>query len=140
MIYAKVQPVVRYCSMILSLLLIFLSFGNHSTLAQCPENVRVDKNSSENSGSGILLVYDAAESSFNISRFEINIFNELTGNYLITESNIIPSIVRGETVEVSKSGNRILISDLDSSIDLTKCLIIFVGGDCPVKKIRIKDN
>lgn len=140
MIYAKVQPVVHCCSMIIPLLLIFLTFSNHSMLAQCPENVRVDKNSGENSGSEILLVFDGVESSFNISKFEINIFNELTGNYLITESNIIPSIGSGETVEVSKSGNRILISDLDPSIDLTKCLIIFVGDDCPVKKIRIKDN
>lgn len=139
-ILAKVQPVMRICSIVIFLLLIFLTLSNHRVIAQCPENVHLDKNNGGDTGDAVLLVFDDAGSSINISQFEINIYNELTGNYLVTESNIIPSIGNGATAEVSKSGNRILIGDKDPNIDLTKCLVIFVGNNCTLKKIRIKDN
>ena len=140
MIYAKVPPVVRKCSMIISILLIFLTLSNQAMFAQCPEGVHHDGIGSENSEMEVLIVLDANNSSIDISDFEINIYSEITANYLITESQIFPNIGLNENIEISKSGNKIIVSGLDEGINLKNCLIVFVGKDCPLKKIQIKDN
>jgi hypothetical protein len=129
----------RFISMVLLFLLIFV-FLHGKVLGQCPEHaVSVDIDLS-GSVAREIRVFDSFNSDVNISGFEINIFNEKTGNYLIAESNNFPSIGIESTIEFSKAGSRIQLSNIPAGIDLSGCVVILIGNNCPVKKISITNR
>jgi hypothetical protein len=128
----------RYKSIVvLSLLFVIFSL---QAFSQCPEKVVLDNRITASSDLKQLNVLDSFESNVNISGFEINIFNNSTGNYLFLESSIFPSIGITNDIEVSKSGNRILLRNMPENINLLNCVIIFIGEECPAKKVSISEK
>ena len=121
-------------SVLLSLLFILLPW---LTFAQCPEKVVAEEQELDNSGLKEVYVYDSFDTGIDISDFEINIFNELTGNYIIIESSNFPSVGINNDIELNKEGNRIQILNAPVEINLLNCVVIFIGDECPVKKIEI---
>jgi hypothetical protein len=121
-------------SVLLSLLFILLP---SLTFAQCPEKVVAEERELDNSGLKEVYVYDSFDTGIDISDFEINIFNELTGNYIIIESSNFPSVGINNDIEINKEGNRIQILNAPVEINLLNCVVIFIGDECPVKKIEI---
>jgi hypothetical protein len=119
---------------VLSLLFVIFSLRAFS---QCPEKVILDNRTTATSDLRELIVLDSFESNVNISGFEINIFDNSTGNYLFVESINFPTIGINNDVDVSKSGSRILLRGLPENINLLSCVIIFIGNECPAKKVSI---
>jgi hypothetical protein len=109
-------------------------------MAQCPEKIIVGEGSLNDTDQKEILVYDSFDSGINISNFEINIFNELTGNYVVVESSNFPRIGINNDIDINKTGHRIRITNVPGDLNLLRCVIIFVGGDCPIKKITITDR
>lgn len=134
----KIQPVMRRFKLIVVLSLLFVIFS-WQAFSQCPEKV-VLENRAAASDLKELIVYDSFDSNVNISGFEINIFNSSTGSYLLTESSNFPSIGVTNDVDINKSGNRIQLRNIPEDIDLLRCIVIFIGEECPAKKILISDQ
>jgi hypothetical protein len=135
----KIQPVMRRFKLIVVLSLLFVIFS-WQAFSQCPEKVALENRTAAASDVKELIVYDSFDSNVNISGFEINIFNGSTGSYLITESSNFPSIAVTSDVVINKSGNRIQLRNIPEDIDLLRCIVIFIGEECPVKKILISDQ
>lgn len=135
----KFQPVMGRFKSIAVLSLLFVIFSLQ-TFAQCPEKVVINNRTLATSDSRELNVLDSFDSNVNISRFEINIFDSSTGNYLFAESSNFPTIGINNNVVVSKSGNRIVLNNIPENINLLNCVIIFIGEECPVRKVSISDQ
>lgn len=135
----KIQPVMRRIKSIVVLSLLFVIFS-WQAFSQCPEKVVLENRVFDASDVVELIVFDSFNSNINISGFEINIFNNSTGSYLITESSNFPSIGNASDVDINKSGNRIELRNIPEDIDLLKCIVIFIGEECPAKKVMISDQ
>jgi hypothetical protein len=109
-------------------------------LGQCPDNAVTENLRQSETGTKEIYVYDSFNSGIDISGFEINIFNESTGSYVVKESNNFPSIGSYNNIELSKVGNRILLNNIPEELDLSRCIVIIIGGDCPIKKIAITNR
>ena len=131
--------VLRFNSKV-SLFLMVIILLSARVMAQCPEKIIVGEGSLNDPAQKEVLVYDSFDSGINISNFEINIFNELTGNFVVVESSNFPRIGIENNIDISKTGNRIRITNVPGDLNLLRCVIIFVGGDCPVNKIVITDR
>ena len=134
----KIQLVMRRFKSIVVLSLMFVIFSWHA-FSQCPEKV-VFENGSIVSDLNELTVFDSFNSNVNISGFEINIFDNSTGSFLITESSNFPSIGTDNGIEINKSGNRVQLGNVPENLNLLSCIVIFVGEGCPAKKISISDQ
>ena len=132
----KIQLVMRRFKSIVVLSLLFLIFSLQA-FSQCPEKVVLANGITATSDLQEMIVFDSFESNVNISGFEINIFDSSTGNYLFIESSNFPTIGISNDVDVSKSGNRILLRNMPENINLLNCVIIFIGNECPAKKVSI---
>lgn len=132
----KIQLVMRRFKSIVVLSLLFVIFSLQA-FSQCPEKVVLDNRTTATSDLRELNVLDSFESNVNISGFEINIFDKSTGNYLFVESSNFPTIGISNEVNVSKSGSRILLRDMPENINLLGCVIVFIGENCPAKKVSI---
>ena len=135
----KIQPVMRRIKSIVVLSLLFVIFS-WQAFSQCPEKVVLENGVFAASDVVELVVFDSFNSNINISGFEINIFNSSTGSYLISESSNFPSIGNASDVDINKSGNRIELRNIPEDIDLLKCIVIFIGEECPAKKVVISDQ
>lgn len=135
----KFQLVMRRFKSFVVLSLLFVIFS-WQAFSQCPEKVILENQGTAASDLKELNVFDSFNSNFNISGFEINIFDSSTGNYLITESNNFPTIAASYDVDINKSGNRIQLRNFPEEIDLLRCVIIFIGGECPAKTISISNQ
>ncbi len=122
---------------VLSLLFVIFSL---QAFSQCPEKVVLENSNTATSDFRELNVFDSFNSNFNLSGFEINIFDINTGNYLFVESSNFPSIGITNNIEVSKSGNRILLRNMPENINLLNCMIIFIGEECPAGKVPISEQ
>jgi len=110
------------------------------TLAQCPEKVVFEDRGLDNSSLKEIYIYDSFDTGIDISDFEINIYNESTGNYIIIESSNFPSVGINNDIELNKAGNRIQILNTPAEVNLLNCVVIFIGEECPVKKIEITNR
>ncbi len=135
----KIQLVMCRFKSIILLSLLFLIFSLQA-FSQCPEKVVLDNSITATSDSRELNVFDSFESNVNISGFEINIFDSSSGNYLFLESSNFPSIGTPDEIDVSKSGNRILLRNMPENINLLNCVIIFIGEECPAKEVSISER
>lgn len=135
----KFQLVMCRFKSIVVLSLLFVIFSLQA-FSQCPEKVVLDNRIAASSDLKELNVLDSFESDVNISGFEINIFDNSTGNYLFLESSNFPSIGISNDIDVSKSGNRILLRNMPENINLLNCVIIFIGEECPAKKVSISEQ
>ena len=129
----------RFNSKVLLSLMIIISLSTR-VMAQCPEKVIFEEGNIINPDQKEVLVYDSFDTGINISNFEINIFNELTGNFVVVESSNFPRIGIDNNIGINKTGNRIRIANVPDDLNLLRCVIIFVGGNCPVKKITITNR
>ncbi len=135
----KFQLVMCRFKSIVVLSLLFVIFSLQA-FSQCPEKIVLDIRNTASSDLKELNVLDSFESNVNISGFEINIFDNSTGEYLYLESSNFPSIGISNDIDVSKSGNRILLRNMPENINLLNCVIIFIGEECPVKKVSISEQ
>jgi hypothetical protein len=135
----KFQLVMCRFKSIVVLSLLFVIFSLQA-FSQCPEKVVLDIRNTASSDLKELNVLDSFESNVNISGFEINIFDNSTGKYLYLESSNFPSIGISNDIDVSKSGNRILLRNIPENINLLNCVIIFIGEECPAKKVSISEQ
>lgn len=135
----KFQLVMRRFKSFVVLSLLFVIFSWRA-FSQCPEKVILENRATAASDLKELDVFDSFNSNFNISGFEVNIFDSSTGNYLITESSNFPTIAASYDVDINKSGNRIQLRNFPEEIDLLRCVIIFIGGECPAKTISISNQ
>ena len=133
----KIQLVMSRFNSWVFLSLIFFLTHNSQALAQCPEKAVLEGSGLDNSGPAEVLVYDGLVNIVDVTAFEINIYNESTGNYIFTESSNFPMIGTSEVINIEKQSNRILIIDIPENIDLLECAVVFVGGDCPPKAVAI---
>ena len=124
--------------LILSLVCI-ISFSIQ-VMGQCPEKIIAIDGDLNDPTRKEVLVYDSFDSGINISDFEINIFNELSGNFIVVESSNFPRIGIDNEIEIIKTGNRIQINNVPEDLNLLRCVVIFIGGDCPAKKIAITNR
>ena len=129
----------RINSLVLLSLLFFILLPSEG-FSQCPEKVLVENSGSGDSDIQEIYVYDSFDTSIDVSEFEINIFNEDKGNYLIVESSNFPSIGVNNDIRINKEGNRIQLSNIPDNIDLLRCIVIFIGDECPVQKITITNR
>ncbi len=132
----KIQLVMLRFKSIVLLSLLFVIFS-WQAFSQCPEKVVIENRATATSDLKELNVFDSFDSNVNISGFEINIFDNSTGSYLIAESSNIPSIGADSGVTINKSGNRIQLRNVPEDLDLLRCLVIFIGEECPAEKISI---
>jgi hypothetical protein len=132
----KIQLGMRrfYFMVVLSLLVMILLPGY--SLAQCPEIAIANTQSLDASEAKVIQVFDAFDSEIDVSDFKVNIFNEETGNYLIAESNNFPTFGTDD-IEYNKVGNKIQLLDIPVDVNLSKCVVIFMGAGCPVKKVAV---
>ena len=136
----KLQLVMRRINSLVLLSLLFFIFLPIEGFSQCPEKAIVENSGSGDSDIQEVYVYDSFDTSIDISEFEINIFNEDKGNYLIVESSNFPSIGVSNDIRINKEGNRIQLSNIPDTIDLLRCIVIFIGDECPVQKITITNR
>lgn len=133
----KLQLVMsRFNSWVLLSFIFFLLYDTQA-LAQCPEKVVLEVSGLDNSDPAVARVYDDLENVVDITVFEINIFNELTGNYVFTESANLPNIGTSEVINIEKQNNLVRINNIPDNIDLLKCALVFIGGNCPPKAVKI---
>lgn len=135
----KIQLVMLRFKSIVVLSLLFVIFSLQA-FAQCPEKVVLDNRTTATSDLRELNVFDSFGSNVNISGFEMNIFDSSTGNYLFVESSNFPTIGINTDVELSKSGNRIILRNITENINLLNCVIIFIGDECPAKTVSISEQ
>jgi len=133
------QLVMRRFTSIVVLSLLFVIFS-WQAFSQCPEKVVIENGATAASDLKELNVFDSFDSNVNISGFEINIFDNSTGSFLITESSNFPSIGVNSDVDINKSGNRIQLRNIPEDLDLLRCVVIFIGEECPAKKITISSQ
>jgi len=132
----KIQLVMLRFKSIVLLSLLFVIFS-WQAFSQCPEKVVIENRATATSDLKELNVFDSFDSNVNISGFEINIFDNSTGSYLIAESSNFPSIGADSGITINKSGNRIQLRNVPEDLDLLRCLVIFIGEECPAEKIFI---
>lgn len=132
----KIQLAMLRLKSIVLLSLLFVIFS-WQAFSQCPEKVVIENRATATSDMKELNVFDSFDSNVNISGFEINIFDNSTGSYLIAESSNFPSIGADSGVTINKSGNRIQLRNVPEDLDLLRCLVIFIGKECPAEKISI---
>jgi hypothetical protein len=110
------------------------------TMAQCPEKANLVEEDLNDLTQREVLVFDSFDSGVDISNFEINIFDKLTGNFVVAESSNFPRIGIKNNIVIVKTGNRIQINNISGELDLTSCIVIFKGVNCPVKKVAITNR
>lgn len=110
------------------------------TMAQCPEKASLVEEDLNDLTRREVLVFDSFDSDVDISNFEINIFDTLTGNFVVAESSNFPRIGIKNNIVIFKTGNRIQINNISEELDLSSCIVIFKGDNCPVKKVAITNR
>ena len=133
----KLQLVMRRINSFILLSLFLFVFLPSKGFSQCPEKVVMDNQVAGNSDFQVLLVLDSFDADVDISSFEVNVFNEDEGKYLIIESTNFPSIGINNDIQINKEGNRILLANIPDNVDLLRCIVILIGNECPIQKITI---
>ena len=134
------QLVMRgFISKIILSLICIIAFSLQ-TMAQCPEKASLVEEDLNDLTRREVLVFDSFDSGVDISNFEINIFDKLTGNFVVAESSNFPRIGIKNNIVIFKTGNRIQINNISEELDLSSCIVIFKGDNCPVKKVAITNR
>jgi hypothetical protein len=133
----KLQLVMRRIDSLILLSLLFIFFLPARGYSQCPEKVVIENQGPGNDNVQELFVYDSFDTGVDITDFEVNIFNEESGNYLVIESANFPSIGITNDIQMIKEGNRIQLVNFPDNADLLRCVVIFIGEECPVDKITV---
>ena len=136
----KLQLVMRRINSLVLLSLLIFALLPFEGFSQCPEKVIVENIGPGDSDLRELFVYDSFDTSIDVSDFEINIFSEEEGNYLIIESSNFPSVGVNNDIQINKEGNRIQLNNIPGNVDLLRCIVIFIGDECPVQKITITNR
>jgi hypothetical protein len=136
----KLQLVMHRINSLILLSLLFFILLPTKGFSQCPGKVIVENQGPADSGILDLYAYDSFDSGIDISDFEVNIFSEEEGKYLVIESTNFPSIGLNNDIQINKEGNRIQLANFPGNIDLLRCIVIFIGDDCPVQKITITNR